>query len=143
MFYLDDGTLGGSADDLRHDLEEVVRVGAEIGLELNEMKSEIICNSCNRDTIDPLLLSIPGALVLEPQEATLLGSPIGEASSISSTLAVKCNALKTMGDRLAHLSTHDACHCPAQAFFFPPKADALLEDSTPSCLPDSMIMMSS
>ena len=119
MFYLDDGTLGGTADDLRHDLEEVVRVGAEIGLELNEVKSEIICNSCNRDTIDPLLLSIPGALVVEPQEATLLGSPIGEVSSISSTLADKCNALKTMGDRLAHLSTHDAIVLLKHSFALP------------------------
>ena len=45
---------------------------------------------------------------MEPQEATLLGSPIGEVSAISSTLSEKTNALRTMGDRLTHLSSHDA-----------------------------------
>ncbi len=31
LFYLDDGTLGGSVDDLKHNLEVVEREGAEIG----------------------------------------------------------------------------------------------------------------
>lgn len=43
LFYLDDGTLGGSVEDLRHDLEVVKQKGAEIGLQLNSQKSEIIC----------------------------------------------------------------------------------------------------
>ena len=90
-------------------------MGTEIGLELNEVKSEIICISCNGDTIDPLLLSIPGALVVEPQKATLLG----EVFSISSTRADKCNALKTMGDRLAHQSTHNAIVLLKHSFAFP------------------------
>ena len=44
MFYLDDGTLGGSTEDLRHDLQVVEQVGEEIGLKLNE-KTEVICCS--------------------------------------------------------------------------------------------------
>ena len=53
-------------------------------------------------------VSIPGVLVVEAQEAILLRSPIGEASSISSTLQNKTDTLKTMRDRLTHLSTHNA-----------------------------------
>ena len=117
MFYLDDGTLGGSMEDLRHDLEEVERVGAEIGLQLNEGKTEIIC--LNRDTKESLLLSLLGALFVEPQEATLLGSPIGEVSAISSTLKEKTNALKIMGDRLTYLSTHDAILLLKHSFALP------------------------
>ena len=47
LFYLDDGTLGGSMDNLRHDLVVVERKGAEIGLQLNRGKSEIICANPN------------------------------------------------------------------------------------------------
>ena len=104
-------------EDLRHDLEEVERVGAEIGLQLNEGKTEIIC--LNRDTKESLLLSLPGALVVDPQEATLLGSLIGEVSAISSTLKEKTNALKIMGDRLTYLSTHDAILLLKHSFAFP------------------------
>ena len=43
LFYLDDGTLGGSRDDLMHHLEVVEQEGAEVGLWLNKGKSEIIC----------------------------------------------------------------------------------------------------
>ncbi len=32
FFYLDDGTLGGSVEDLSHDLEVVKRVGSSVGL---------------------------------------------------------------------------------------------------------------
>ena len=34
FFYLDDGTLGGSEEDLRHDVEVVERVGSSFGLML-------------------------------------------------------------------------------------------------------------
>ena len=34
MFYLDDATLGGSIENIRHDLQEVEKVGEEIGLQL-------------------------------------------------------------------------------------------------------------
>ena len=37
MFYLDDGTLDGSMEDLTYDLEVV---GAEIGLKLNREKTD-------------------------------------------------------------------------------------------------------
>ena len=55
-----------------------------------------------------MLSSRPGALVVENKEATLLGSPIGGVTAISTTLRQKVDALKIMGGRLAHLATHDA-----------------------------------
>ena len=56
---------------------------------------------------------------MEPQEATLLGSPIGDVSAISSTLSEMTNALKTMGDRLTHLFTNDAILLLKHSFVFP------------------------
>ena len=51
-------------EDLSHDLEIVERVGAEIGLQLNTGKSEII-STCPA-TIISILSSLPGAKVVHP-----------------------------------------------------------------------------
>ena len=93
-------------DDLRHDLQVVEKVGEEIGLKLNEEKTEVICRS--QEARESLLFSLPGASVVETKEATPLGSPIGGVSTIFTTLRDKVDALKIMGGRLAHLATHDA-----------------------------------
>ena len=92
-------------------------MSAEIQLQLNEGKTEIIC--CNHDTKESLLLFLSGALVVEPQVTTLTGSPIGKVSAISSTLSEKTTALRTMGDRLTHLSSHDAILLLKQSFALP------------------------
>lgn len=43
VWYLDDGTVGGSAEDVRHDLKVVGQEGAVLSLLLNKRKSEVIC----------------------------------------------------------------------------------------------------
>ena len=43
IFYRDDGTLVGSAEFVLHDLQLVEREAAELGLQLNCSKSELIC----------------------------------------------------------------------------------------------------
>ena len=59
LFYLDDGTLGGTVDDLKHDLAIVEQEEAEIGLQLNREKSEIVC--ANPDTSNAIQPSLQGA----------------------------------------------------------------------------------
>ena len=72
--YLDDITLGGSTDEILHDLE-VIKTFEELGLSLNNQKSEIICDDpVTRGTI---ISALPGARVVDPSGATLLGFPIG------------------------------------------------------------------
>ena len=117
LFYLDDGTLGGSVEDLRHDLEVVKQKGAEIGLQLNCQKSEIIC--INPDIKDSILPSLPGACEVDPSKATLLGSPIGDESSISDTLVKKTEQLRRVGDRLQHLFAQDAILLLKHSFGIP------------------------
>lgn len=72
----------------------------EIGLQLNREKSEVIC--ANHDTSWPHAPSdfLLGAHIVDPTKAMLLGSPIGDVSSISSTLKAKTNMLQRTGDRL-------------------------------------------
>ena len=106
VWYLDDGTIGGPAEDVMHDLELVGRECAFLGLQLNELKSEVICyDSATKDSILPF---IPGAQVTDPASASLLGSPIGDTSSLSDAISGKTQLLRTMGDRLQHISAHDA-----------------------------------
>ena len=94
LFYLDDGTLGSRAEDICLDIQSVEQAGAEVGLKLNRSKSEIICN--NPTTLDSILSSLPGACVVDPKKATLLGCPIGDLSSISNTIIEKLRKLETI-----------------------------------------------
>ena len=74
IWYLDDGTIGGTAEVVRHDLEVVNREGAKLGLQLNGQKSEVVAaDSAARGAVQ---MSIPGAKEIDPTSATLLGSPI-------------------------------------------------------------------
>ena len=85
----------------------VENVGEEIGLQLNEEETAVVI-CCSQEAKVSLLLSLSGALVVETKEATLLGSPIGGISAISTTLREKIDTLKIMGEMLAHLATCNA-----------------------------------
>ena len=117
LFYIDDGTLGGNVEVLQHDLEIVEREGTELGLNLNHCKSEVICVAPSVG--NSIVSSLPGAQVVDPMNATLLGSPIGDLSSISSSLNEKIQLLKKMGERLQHLTTHDAILLLRHSFAIP------------------------
>ena len=94
VLYLDDISLGGSTEEIVQDLKRI-ESAAEIGLELNNEKSEIITNDpVSRGTV---LCSLPGARVVNPSDACLLGSPLGNIASVSDTLGGKINALEVMG----------------------------------------------
>ena len=117
LFYLDDGTLGGKVEDVLHDLDLVEREGAELGLILNHQKSEII--SSDNAARGSVLCAIPGARVIDPEKATLLGSPVGDIDCISAVLEEKIGMLKTMGERLKYLFSHDAILLLRHSFAIP------------------------
>ena len=72
----------------------------------NQHKSEVICEA--RSTREYILSSIPGASVIASSDACLLGSPIGDIESVSSSIAEKIRPLGIMGERLQHLDAHIA-----------------------------------
>ena len=116
VLYLDDISLGGSTEEIVQDLKRI-ESAAEIGLELNNEKSEIITNDpVSRGTV---LCSLPGAKVVDPSDACLLGSPLGNIASVSDTLGGKINALEVMGDRLRSMSAHDALILLRNSFSIP------------------------
>ena len=97
--------LVGSADSVKQDLEAIKEQGASLGLSLNERKSEVICD----DPVvrDLVAARIPGAKVLDPSAASLLGAPIGNGESVSEAIQHKLHLLHTMGERL-HLVQTDS-----------------------------------
>ena len=101
VFYLDDGTLGGTECDVLHDFKLIDREAAALGLQLNHKKSELICEELAGTDI---LNAAPDLCKVSRENATFLGSPIGLSHSIDVAITDKVNALKTMGSRLCHLS---------------------------------------
>ena len=63
--------------------------------------------------------SLEGAHVVDPTNATLLGSSIGDLASISTTLREKIKSLEVMRERLKHLSTHNALLLFRHSFAIP------------------------
>ena len=106
VFYLDDGALGGSLDDIISDLLHIEEGAARLGLKLNCNKCELICDDVA--LINSMLSAVPGLLVVGPSHATLLGSPIGHTLSMEECICSKVETLIVMGKRLQLLSSHDA-----------------------------------
>ena len=107
VFYLDDGTLGGSLEEVLRYLRMVGRVAGDMGLQLNHSKSEIICD--DPITRQSMLAAFPEFCMVSQAHATLLGSPIGNSvEGIEDTIRAKTEALAVMGDTLRLLHAHDA-----------------------------------
>ena len=116
VLYLDDVSVGGPVEDVLHDLD-IIKSAEELGLSLNNSKSEIICHDVT--TWETLTRALPGAVVVNPESACLLGSPLGNVSSIDICLDDKIQALSIMGARFTHLSTHDALILLRHSFAIP------------------------
>ena len=60
VFYLDDGRLGGSLEDVMRDVRMVEQVAGDVGLQLNHSKSEIICGdpTTRQSMLDAFLISV-------------------------------------------------------------------------------------
>ena len=109
VFYLDDGTLGGNWEEVLSDLRLIEEEASELGLELNRSKTELICSDHTARGI--VLSSFPGLRVANIEQVELLGSPLGDASSVNACVSGK---IELLGDRLYHLHSHDVitllCH---------------------------------
>ena len=93
-FYLDDGTLGGTPEQVMEDLLMLEKAADEITLLLNLRKCEVICED-NVGRLS-LLTSFPSVTCVHPSKATLLGSPIGNSiECIDSSIMSKISNLKT------------------------------------------------
>jgi hypothetical protein len=111
--YLDDITLGGPVESVVSDIS-VIKEAEKIGLCLNPRKSEII--SVDDTSITVLSSTLPGAPVVHPKAASLLGSP---SDCITAVINEKISSLQLMGKRLAALNMHDAVLLLRYSFSIP------------------------
>ena len=116
VFYLDDGTIGGTLENISADLRCIEEEGQQLGLCLNVTKSELISN--NRSDVEGMLSVFPGLQYVCPDQAMLLGSPLG-TSSLESVLDSQISNLQLIGERLHHLHTHDALTLFRHSFSVP------------------------
>ena len=116
VMYLDDVIVGGSVEDVLHDLD-VIAAAESLGLSLNPAKCEIICH--DNAVRGQVIVNLPGAVVVDHEKACLLGSPIGNVSSFDSAIEDKIHALRTMGDRFPHLAAHDSLTLLRHSFAIP------------------------
>ena len=114
---MDDGTIGGSLDDVMADLKTIDLVGEDLGLVLNHSKSEVIC--ADDDTKHSILEVSPHLQYVNPSDACLLGAPIGGEQSIIAVLTSKKKSLELLGERLKLLHSHDALCLLRNAFSLP------------------------
>ena len=117
VFYLDDGTLGGSLQEVLSDLRLVEVEAAKLGLYLNHSKSELICD--DSPTREEMLFEVSGLHNVSCSQATLLGKPFWKVECISDTIKQKTELLKLMGGRLSHLQSHDALPLLRHSFAIP------------------------
>ena len=134
LMYLDDVTVGGPVEDVLHDLN-VIREADVLGLSLNNSKSEIICEDHVARGL--VITALPGAMVVDPRNATLLGAPLGDVACIDACIEKKIQALTTMGTRLHHFSAHDALTLLRNSFAIP-KLHYLLR-TAPCFLSDRLV----
>lgn len=82
VWYLDDGTLGGTLDTVLNDIQKVLDFANEGGVVLNTTKCEVtVLGGMGPEQAlakTRLLDLLPAAKFVEPDDLDLLGSPIGE-----------------------------------------------------------------
>src|SRR6218665_2402467 len=80
--YLDDVTLGGRADVVATDVQRFEEAIASLGLRLNQKKCELIAHS----TQFSQLTQLREFTFTNPENATLLGSPLLEGAALEAAL---------------------------------------------------------
>lgn len=116
VMYMDDVSVGGALDDVLHDLH-VIKDARDLGLMLNHAKCELVCRDVTAR--HHLVVALPGVKIVDPDNVSLLGSPLGGVPSIDKALEEKIQALKLMGSRLQHMSAHDALTLLRHSFSIP------------------------
>ncbi|XP_055341049.1 uncharacterized protein LOC129590060 [Paramacrobiotus metropolitanus] len=109
VFFLDDGALGGTVEEVADDLTAIIAASSAAGLQLNPAKCEMLLiggSAAEREVAKNRLHSIaPGAIVLQPETVTFLGAPLTN-EAMKHSLQQKTASLKIFTERLKLLNAH-------------------------------------
>src|SRR5688572_13974202 len=103
--FLDDLTLRGKVDVVAHDIQLIAQESANLGLQLNRAKCEIIFQNYENKFDDP---SFCGFKHTPLEEATLLGSPLMPGPAVDKVVSKKADDLERAVGRLSMLHSHEA-----------------------------------
>jgi hypothetical protein len=84
VWYIDDGTLGGSVTQLLQDISTIQVEGPQIGLVLNDKKCEIVTS--DPDIVSSIRRLLPAAIHIDPSDCTVLGAPVGGTRATDAVL---------------------------------------------------------
>lgn len=123
IWYLDDGSLGGSASTVLEDLKTIIDRFNSIGLTLNYDKCEIyipdhIPNQLRSAIIDKFNLLCPKILLRSKLSLNLLGAPIF-LDAIPPLITSKIESFKNSSSRLFEIKPHMAIYILRLCLFSP------------------------
>ena len=117
VFFLDDGTIGSNLEDVLSDLLLVEKEAADLGLQLNRSKSELLCDDST--TRDQMLKTVPGLQLIGMDQAEILRVPVGSTKSVDDVIEEKIRLLRLLGERLCLLQSQDALLLLRHSFAIP------------------------
>lgn len=104
VFYLDDGTIASTHEEVLQDFKKIINECSRIGLHINPTKCELFfCADVDQEIVNQFDEVSPGILVVN--ELTLLGAPISE-NSFATVFNKKLRQLKLLFDRLEELDNY-------------------------------------
>lgn len=103
--FMDDITLAGDIATVEADIDTIRDHGAEIGLQLNLKKCEVIINDSTKIPQSSILNHF---IRVRQEDMTLLGAPILKGSAQDAVLQQKVEQLERALERLSIIHSHDA-----------------------------------
>ena len=131
VWYLDDGTLGGTTEEVFSDFSTILCRSSSLGLELNVAKCELFTTASEstglEDTLSIFRSVAPNIQTTQSEIATLLGAPL-TTEALPHLFHARIESLECMISRLRILQAHDALYL-LRNFFALPKLLYLLRTS--------------
>ncbi|XP_049875922.1 uncharacterized protein LOC126373729 [Pectinophora gossypiella] len=119
VWYLDDGTIGGSPETVARDMRSLFSALRVMGLEVNTAKCELygcgVESTASRSLFGEL---IPGLRFTDKSNLNLLGAPIF-AEAVGPELRAKTDALSSLAEHLKSLPAHVALTLLRNCFAMP------------------------
>jgi division protein CdvB (Snf7/Vps24/ESCRT-III family) len=84
---MDDGTIGGTVEQLLKDFRVIVEEGKKLGLVVNTRKCEVITD--DDDVVEKFKSVAPEITHVKTSSAMLLGAPVGSEQSVDEVLENK------------------------------------------------------